>query len=348
MGRALVKGLIRHPVTLRDVAAAAGVNVSTVSRVLHNKGRVGHDTRDRVLAIADRLGYQGNPVARALKTAQASTILMVVPQIENPIFASAIVSAEGEARRAGYALLVAYDQGGSGAKIIDDISRSSLIGGVIVASFDDDDQLRQTLASTDKPHVVINRVLPGDAQCIAIDTQEAARLGVRHLVALGHTRIGHLAGRLGRFNGEMRRKGWALALQQAGITPPPALLAEAGYYPERVPAAIDALLAAGATAVHAATLLTAVAAIARLHALGKRVPEDVSIVTMHDDLLARVVYPQVSTVELPTNAMGELAVRRLLAQIAHGDDGAPAADGVLLLPPGRLIQRGSTAAPGAS
>lgn len=343
-------GHSRNPVTLRDVASAAGVNVSTVSRVIHNKGRVGQETRERVLKIAKNLGYQGNPVARALKMAQSSTILMVVPQIENPIFASAIISAENEARRAGYALLVAYDQGVSAGQVIDDISRSSLVEGVIIASFDDDDQLRQTLAATDKPHVVINRVLPGEAHCIAIDTRQASLIGVRHLTGLGHRRIGHLAGRLGRFNGEMRREGWALALEEAGIAPEPSFIAEAGYYPERVPEAVDALLAAGVTAIHAATLLTGVAAIARLYALGKRVPEDVSIVTMHDDLLARVVHPQVTTVKLPTEAMGELAVRRLVAQIerpyapesmstATTDDEGQS---VLLLPPGPLIKRGST------
>ena len=339
--------------TLRDVAAAAGVNVSTVSRVIHNKGRVGPKTRERVLRIAKKLGYQGNPVARALKTAQSSTILMVVPQIENPIFASAIISAENAARRAGYALLVAYDQGGSAGQVIDDVSRSSLVEGVIIASFDDDDQLRQTLASTDKPYVVINRVLPGAAQCIAIDTREASRISVRHLAELGHKRIGHLAGRLGRFNGEMRRDGWAIALKEAGIEPDASFIAEAGYYPERVPDAVDTLLAAGVTAIHAATLLTGVAAIARINALGKRVPEDVSIVTMHDDLLARVVHPQVTTVQLPTEEMGELAVRKLVAQIeqprapidppqvaGHGRDEA-----VVLLPPGPLIKRGSTSPP---
>lgn len=346
-------GRSRGIATLRDVAAAAGVNVSTVSRVIHNKGRVGRDTRARVLKIAKQLGYQGNPVARALKTAQSSTILMVVPQIENPIFASAIISAEKEARSAGYALLVAYDQGESAGQVIDDISRSSLVEGVIIASFDDDDQLRQTLAANDKPHVVINRVLPGNANCIAIDTKQASLIGVRHLTELGHRRIGHLAGRLGRFNGEMRRQGWALALEEVGITPDSSFIAEAGYYPERVPEAVDALLAAGVTAIHAATLLTGVAAIARLYALGKRVPEDVSIVTMHDDLLARVVHPQVTTVELPTEVMGELAVRRLVEQIEPASDLIEDANDLskngeqraLLLHPGRLITRGSTAPP---
>ena len=341
----------RGTTTLRDVAAAAGVNVSTVSRVIHNKGRVSQETRKRVLKIASDLGYQGNPIARALKTAQSSTILMVVPQIENPIFASAIISAENAARRAGYALLVAYDHAGSAGQVMDDISRSSLVEGVIIASFDDDNQLRQTLAATDKPYVVINRVLPGESRCIAIDTRQASRIGARHLTELGHTRIGHLAGRLGRFNGEMRREGWALALKEAGIEPATSLIAEAGYHPERVPEAVDALLSAGVTAIHAATLLTGVAAIARLYALGKRAPEDVSIVTMHDDLLARVVHPRVTTVRLPTEEMGALAVCRLVAQIKRQsapfddakDDLEQRQYGAVLLPPGPLIRRGSAA-----
>ncbi|RAH99303.1 LacI family transcriptional regulator [Acuticoccus sediminis] len=335
------KKTLTGPATLRDVAAAAGVDVSTVSRVLQNKGRVGAETRARILSTAERLGYQGNPVARALKTARSSTILMVVPQIENPIFASAIISAEIEARRCGYALLVAYDQGGTGGKIIEDISRSSMIEGVIIASYDDDERMRQTLASTDRPHVIINRVLPGDANCVAMDTRSAARIGTRHLIDLGHRRIGHLAGRLGRFNGESRRRGWAEAMEEAGLEASDDLVAEAGYDPDRVPAGVDALLGAGVTAIHAATLLTGAAAIARLHSRGLRVPDDVSVVTMHDDLLARVVYPDVTTVALPTEEMGRVAVQRIVGLIEGGATG----EGVVLLPPGDLVVRSSAAPP---
>ncbi len=312
-----------------------------MSRVLQNKGRVADETRKRILKTANRLGYHGNPVARALKTAKSSTILMVVPQIENPIFASAIIAAETEARRAGYALLVAYDQGGVGSEVIEDISRYSMIEGVIIASFDEDDRLRQTLASTNRPHVIINRILQGDGNCIAIDTCAAARIGVEHLIGLGHRRIGHLAGRLGGFNGEARRRGWAEALTQTGLPHGDELVAEAGYSPDRVPDAVDALLGAGVTAIHAATLLTGAAAIARLHVRGKRVPEEVSVVTMHDDLLACVAYPAITTVALPTEEMGRAAVRRLLALV----DGEAQDIGDLLLPPGKLVERSSTAAP---
>ncbi|MBB6182474.1 LacI family DNA-binding transcriptional regulator [Pseudorhizobium flavum] len=329
------------PVTLRDVAAAAGVDVSTISRVLQNKGRVSEPTRQRILLTAERLGYRGNPVARALKTARSSTILMVVPQIENPIFASAIIGAEIEARSRGFALLVSYDKG-DGREIISDVSRSSMIEGVIIASFDEDDRLRQMLATTDLPHVILNRHLPGDDNCVAIDTQSAARMGVEHLIAMGHRRIGHLAGRLGRFNGDMRRRGWQEAMAAAGLEHGDELVVQAGYSPEDVPDAVDRLLSAGVTAIHAATLLTAAAAIARLHERGLRVPEDVSVVTMHDDLLARVVYPQVSTVCLPSQEMGRVAVRRLIDLIG-GSLSAGASEGSVLLPPGELIVRASVA-----
>ncbi len=329
-------------VTLRDVAEATGVNVSTVSRVLQNKGRVSQKTRTHILETAERLGYHGNPVARALKTAKSSTLLMVVPQIENPIFASAIVGAEIEAREKGFALLVSYDKG-DGREIITDISRSSIIEGVIIASFDEDDRLRQMLNSTGLPHVILNRHLAGDRNCVAIDTREAARIGVEHLIAMGHRRIGHLAGRLGRFNGDMRRQGWQQALEAASLDHGEEFVAQAGYDPAAVPAAVDKLLACGVTAIHAATLLTAAAAIARLHELKLRVPEDVSVVTMHDDLLARVVYPQVTTVALPSQEMGRAAASRLidLIQGTAPDEGSALES--LLLPPGDLIVRASVA-----
>lgn len=333
-------------VTLREVAAAAGVDVSTASRVLKNTGRASDATRARIFAAAEKLGYRGNPAARALKTAHAATLLMVVPQIENPIFASAIIAAETEARQSGYGLLVAYDSGGTGSDIVEDISRSSLIGGAIIASFDEDARLRHTLANIRTPYVVINRVVSGDAgNCIAIDTCAAARIGTAHLIELGHRKIGHLAGPLGHFNGNARRRGWAEAMTAAGIDPEDGLVSVAGYDPKRVPGAVDALLAAGVTAIHAATLLTGVAAIARLHVLGLAVPGDVSVVTMHDDLLARIVHPKVTTVALPTEEMGRAAVRRIIDRTDMPAGPREAPPGALMLPPGPLVRRASVAPP---
>lgn len=331
----------KPPATLRDVAAAAGVDVSTVSRVLQNKGRVGEKTRARILEAAEKLDYRSNPIARALKTARSSTILMMVPQIENPIFSAAIIGAEAEARSAGYSLLVCYDKR-DGPELMAEISRSSLIEGAIVASFDEDGRLRSTLSSTDLPHVILNRHLPGKPHCVAIDTRTAAQIGVRHLIESGHRRIGHLAGRLGRFNGDMRRAGWRDAMAEAGLAHGDDLVAEAGYSPDQVPQSVDLLVGRGVTAIHAATLLTAVAAIARLHEIGLWVPGDISVVTMHDDLLARVVHPQVTTVALPSEEMGRMAVRGLLALI-HGDQ--TDTEWPLLLPPGQLVVRGSVAPP---
>ncbi|WP_428697149.1 LacI family DNA-binding transcriptional regulator [Stappia sp.] len=329
--------------TLRDVAKAAGVDVSTVSRVLKNDKdvRTSAETRQRIIDAAERLKYRANPLARALKTAQSRTLLIVVPQIENPVFASAILGAEAEARARGYVLLVAYDQNGSAASVLERVSQSSLIEGVIIASFDEDDSLRQSIAAMNRPYVVINRVLPGDVPCVAVDTCAASAIGVRHLIDLGHRRIGHVAGRLGRFNGNARRQGWEEAMSAAGLDPDPQLVAEAGYDPERVPAAVDRLLDRKVTAIHAATLLTGAATIAHLHKLGLDVPGDISVVTMHDDLLARVVYPEITTVGLPTSEMGHEAVRMLVDQLVTPSDAASQRPPVLLLAPGNLVVRGS-------
>lgn len=335
--------------TLRDVAREAGVDVSTVSRVLKNDKdvRTSAETRQRIIDAAERLQYRANPLARALKMARSRTLLIVVPQIENPVFASAILGAEAEARAQGYVLLVAYDQNGSAASVLERVSQSSLIEGVIIASFDEDDSLRQSIAAINRPYVVINRVLPGDVHCVAVDTCAAAAIGVSHLIALGHRRIGHLAGRLGRFNGNARRQGWQEAMSAAGLDPDPDLVAEAGYDPARVPGAVDALLARGVTAIHAATLLTGAAAIAHLHKRGLDVPGDMSVVTMHDDLLARVVHPEITTVGLPTSEMGREAVRALLAQLEPAPAGGAEPAHVLLLPPGELVVRASAAGPKA-
>ena len=330
--------------TLRDVAKAAGVDVSTASRVLQNSrdARVREDTRKRILDAAHQLAYRVNPLARALKTARSEALLMIVPQIENPIFSSAILGAEAEARQSGYALLVAYDRDGSAAAVLERVSRASLIEGVIIASFDDDDHLRQAISAIDLPSVVINRILPDFDACVALDTRAASKIVVEHLIDLGHRRIGHLAGRLGRFNGDARMHGWQDAFLAAGLEPDADLVVEAGYDPQRVPDAVDRLLSRDVTAIHAATLLTGAATVAHLHASGRRIPEDVSVVTLHDDLLAKVVFPQITTVEMPTEQMGCAAVRILVDRLTSRGDDPCETPMPALLAPKKLMIRGSS------
>lgn len=334
----------RRP-NLRDVAARAGVDVSTVSRVLSGdrSQRASAATRDKIVQAAEALDYRPNALARALRTARTSTIGIVVPQLDNPVFSSAILGAEEAASARGYSLLITHrDPKNPAEGEFQRLAATHRVDGLLVSSLDEDRNLIASLEATGIPFVLMNRRL-GSAAAVALDSEEAARMGTDHLLALGHRRIAHLAGRLEGFNGRARLKGYEAALAARGIAPDPTLVEAAGYTAEGGAEATRRLLARSGprpTAILAATLVSATGALATLHAAGIAVPAAMSVVAIHDNPLAAMVYPALTTVRTPIEEMGRKAAEMLIALL---DGRAPPSQ--TLLPPAGLISRASAAPP---
>ena len=328
---------------LREVAARAGVDVSTVSRVLSGDRaqRTSDATRIKIVEAARALDYRPNTLARALRTARTQTIGIVVPQLDNPVFSSAILGAEASAAAHGYSLLITHrDPKHPTEGEFERLAATHRVDGLLVSSLDDDRDLIASLEATGIPFVLMNRRL-GSAASVALDSEESARLGTKHLLDLGHRRIAHLAGRLEGFNGRARLKGYEAALAARGIAPDPALVEAAGYTAEGGAAATRRLLAKegpSPTAILAATLVSATGALSTLHEAGIAVPTAMSVVAIHDNPLAAMVYPALTTVATPIEEMGRRAAELLIALL---DGCAPPSQ--LLLPPIGLIERASTA-----
>ena len=333
---------LRRP-GLRDVAARAGVDVSTVSRVLSGDRaqRTSVETRDKIVEAAKALDYRPNALARALRTARTHTIGIVVPQLDNPVFSSAILGAEAAAAARGYSLLITHrDPKHPMEGEFERLAATHRVDGLLVSSLDEDRNLIASLEATGIPFVLMNRQL-GAAASVALDSEQSARLGTEHLLDLGHRRIAHLAGRLEGFNGRARLKGYEAALAAHGIAPDPALVEAAGYTAEGGAAATRRLLAKEGslpTAILAATLVSATGALAALHEAGIAVPAAMSVVAIHDNPLAAMVYPTLTTVATPIEEMGRRAAELLIALLDGGASPAQA-----LLPPTGLIQRASSA-----
>jgi LacI family transcriptional regulator len=331
--------------TLSDVAARAAVDVSTASRVLRGEAgqRVREETRARIFAAADALGYRANPVARALRMARTNTLGMAVPQLDNPVFAAAIAGAERVAAARGYALLISHLEDAVPAKdAYARLAQLNRVDGLLAATLEEDAPLAEALARAGVPFVALNRVLPG-ACSVALDNIAAMRVAVDHLVSLGHRRIAHLAGRAGGWNGRLRLAGWRAALRAHGIRPDPQLVEHAGYTASGGAAAMAALLArvrTRPTAVLAATLVSAAGALRTLRHARLAVPGDISVAALHDGPVAELVEPQLTTVALPAEAMGAAGAEALIAMIEGGEISAAAT----LLPPGGLVRRASTGA----
>jgi LacI family transcriptional regulator len=352
-GSALAGG--RAP-TIYDVARAAGVAPSTVSRAFARPGRVTADTTERIRRAAADLGYRANPLARALPTGRTSMIAMVVPDLENPVYHEIIRGAQAAATAAGYTILLADAQESeAGEREALDRAMSFADGIVLAASRMPDPAVRATAGQ--RPMIVLNRAVAG-VPCVFPDNPGGVRRAVDHLAGLGHRRITYLAGPAASWADGIRWRsvGEAAGEPAVGEAAGDPVVREAagepvvracriGPYPPTVAGGAGAAAEfAGrpTTAVIAYNDLMAIGLIRGLTALGVRVPQDVSVVGFDNILAAELVTPALTTVAAPLDEMGRTAVGHLLG-VMRGGAGTRAGPPVIL--PARLEVRASTANP---
>ncbi|MBL8927696.1 MAG: LacI family DNA-binding transcriptional regulator [Pseudonocardia sp.] len=318
--------------TIRDVAARAGVSPATVSRVFTQPDAVAPDTRRRVLDAAEELRYTPNPVARSLARRRTGNLGIVVPDIANSYSAMIIKAVQLEARHAGYALFVAASE-----ELLDDEERvaralAPQVDGLLLASPLGTDAYLRELAEL-VPVVVTNRLVDGVSAVVA-ESAETTGHAVEHLHALGHRDIAYLAGPDG-YSNTRRLAGLRDAGDRLGLRP-----VVLGPFPARFSSGVraaDLVLAAGVTAVVAFNDDIAAGLLNRFADRGVRVPDHVSVVGHDDTALAEMVTPRLTTVHIPAGAAGVTAAQMLITQL-RGDNGAPRRSELS----SELIVRGST------
>ena len=301
------------PATIRDVARASGVHISTVSRTFSAPHLVNPETRSRVLATAETLGYRPNRAARALITGRTHNIGLIVADISNPFFPPLIKAAESQARGRDYHIFIADTN--EDAAVEEELvhALAKQVDGIMLCSPRMNNSLIEQL-SREVALVVINRLVAG-LPAVVMDVGQGARRAVDHLVGLGHRDLALLGGPRGSWtNREIRRAATTAAraadanLAVLGPNPP----TEAGGA-----AAAEAVRRTCVTAVLAYNDLMAIGLMEELGRLGLTVPTDVSVVGIDDIELSRRTRPRLTTVATPTPAAGRAAVDMLLQ---HGDD----------------------------
>jgi LacI family transcriptional regulator/LacI family repressor for deo operon, udp, cdd, tsx, nupC, and nupG len=318
--------------TIRDVAARAGVSPATVSRVFTQPEAVAAETRKRVLTAAEELRYAPNPVARSLARRRTGNLGIVVPDIANSFSARIIKAAQQETRRAGYALFVAASE-----EIVDDEERAARalapqVDGLLLTSPQASDACLRELADL-VPVVVTNRVLDG-VSAVLTESAQATGHAVEHLHALGHREVAYLAGPDG-YSNDSRTSGLRAACARLGLDP-----VVLGPFPARFASGVraaDLVLAAGVTAVVAFNDDIAAGLLNRFADRRVRVPDDVSVVGHDDTALAEMVTPRLTTVHIPASDAGSAATRMLIEHV-RGDDGGVRCHELS----SELIVRGST------
>ncbi|ADB31820.1 transcriptional regulator, LacI family [Kribbella flavida DSM 17836] len=314
--------------TIRDVARLAGVSTSTVSRALSVPDLVNPATRAKVRSAADSLDYAPNKAARGLITGRTGNLGLVLPDLANPFFPSVVKGVQARARAADLAVFVADTDEDVAAETGLVRALAQQVDGLVLCSpRAGADELAKIAADTTV--VLLNRLVD-DLPAVVFDHADGMRQAVAHLVALGHRRIAWVSGPAASWSSEQRGQGLAQAAADQGVE-----LVEVGHFPPHYDggmAAADQVVATGATAVITYNDLVAIGLLARLHGRGIAVPDELSVVGIDDIAMAAMARPALTTIRLPKERAGRLAVELLLTLLDH----ATAADE----PPVRRVLRG--------
>jgi LacI family transcriptional regulator len=330
-------------VTIRDVAALAGVDASLVSRVLndHPKASAGSATRQRIVEAASKLGYHPNVAARSLRTAKTWTLGLLLPNLTNPMYAAIARAAERRAQERGYGLVFGTHVEGEDEATFARMMQQRRVEGLLTASSVLGDAfLRRIAIGAIGPVVMLNRRVPGVRASVTVDDFAGAAVATNHLAELGHKKVAGIFGPGTIDTTSRRRAGFVKAGKQAGID---AILVDGtGLDPKSGMAAANQIFRdhPEVTGIFASTFAIATGVLRAARLSGLRIPNDISVVALHDSELADYFNPPLTTVRLPVEEMAGRAVDLLLDQIAGA---APRSVVVRTAPV--LISRESTARP---
>jgi len=325
------------PVTIKDVARAAGVSPSTVCRALATPDLVRAETRERVRRSAAELDYSPNRAARGLITGRTGNLGLVVPDLGNPFFPGVVKGIQARAREADHAVFLADTDEDPAAEIRLVRTLAKQVDGLVLCSPRMSEQeLRGFAAQT--PLVMLNRRV-GRLPAITFANVDGMRQAVTHLTALGHRRIAYVAGPRASWSNRERLRGLRAAGAAAGVE-----LTEVGPVQPQFDggvAAADPVLAAGVTAVIAYNDVIALGLLNRFNARGIAVPAAISVIGFDDIALAAMVHPALTTVGVPMESCGRAGVDLLLGLLRD-----PAGFGTTRRELGtNLMVRGSTGPP---
>ena len=330
-------------VTIGDVAERAGVSIATVSRVVNGRYGVAPATLARVQAVIADLGYESSLIARSLRSQRTNVIGVLVTDIEP--FSAEILKGAANALRGGDYELVVYSGGHGGEHVgwerryMSRVSGTLTDGTVLVTP-------TVTEVPTNQPVVAVDPQTGASAfPTFSAQNFEGALDATRHLIGLGHRRIGFLGGRCDLESARLREQGFRAGLDEAGIAFDPELALDGGFTESTAQEPVRQLLSLPSppTAIFAANDWSAIQTMRTAHEFGLMVPNDLSVIGFDNVPESALTDPPLTTVDQSIQSLGFEAVRTLISLIEHPERRIEAPRHVVL--PTKLIVRRSTAAP---
>ncbi len=309
---------MRKTPTIQDVARFANVSTATVSRALSNPGRVSEGTRARVSEAIRATGYTLNQAARSLRQRSSRTILVALPDIRNTFFSTILDAIEREATHRGYGMLVAnLFLAQEPAQRLQDYMLSNRADGLLLLDGSLDVAMLQSLVAAPHsvPLVVACEEIPNSGfHMVLTDNLQASERATRHLIDLGHKRIGHLLGPERNIVARERLAGFTRAITQAGLPLRPSWQWRGNFEMESGFAAASQFMSLEErpTAVFAANDESAIGFLSGLRQHGVECPRDISLVGFDDLAVAAHYAPPLTTMRQPRELLGRMAAEALI------------------------------------
>jgi LacI family transcriptional regulator len=319
---------MKRMANIRTVAERAGVSTASVSRYLNGKG-VSAAAEKRILAAVKELGYAPSRVARGLKLSQTLTIGMVIPDITNPFFPALVRGVEDTAGEAGFALTLmnAREDEDREWECLRALQAQRCDGALLIMAPIGPNHAarRQQLQELKLPVVFLDRSPDFDADVVTTDNRASALEAVRHLLRLGHAKIGLLTPRADISVHRERVEGYRRALAEAGLVPRTDYQVQAATTEADGYSATSRLLATDdrPTAIFATSNGLTIGAMAAIEAHGLSCPEDISVVGYDSHAWQEVFRPRLTVIAQPAYQMGARAAELLISRIRERTPGPP-------------------------
>jgi LacI family transcriptional regulator len=330
--------------TIREVAAAAGVSVGSVSRALSGGTYVSADLRERVAAAALELGYEPNSAAQALRGVAAPTVGCIISDVSNPLYAELVSAAEAKLQEAGYVFVLGNSHGEvrRELELIRTFKRRRIDGLLMTLSDETAPELIDAVSGVEAPLVLLDRDIAVERDCVSVDHRGGGHSIVRYLAGLGHQRFLLVTPGEHVRPGRERILGMKLALEDAGLDPQSLVLCAQRSSVAMAFSEVNQALARSPrpTAVIVLGSQMLAGTLSAIASSGLRVPDDVSLVSIGDTDLARFAGNGVTALRWDLQLVGRQAAELLLARIAE-----PARPPHRIVFPTELIPRRSSAAP---
>lgn len=311
------------PVTIRDIAKAAGVSVATVSRTLNGSPSVDPELARRIKVEVERTGYVRNAMGRALRRQVSDVWAAIVPDL-NTFYTGVVSSFESTAIEAGYSVMLcnSNEELARERRYAVAATAQQMAGAVLAVTSEHDTEPIRTLAAS-MPVVLFDREVSGyTGDCVVVDNEMTGRLVGQHLLAQGFERPACIVGPVGVSSTEGRLQGFLRAMADAGVGVPPERVVRVPLRPEEGARAMRELMALPVPpdAVFATTGPLTIGVYQTLQELGVRIGSSVALVGHDDDQWTQIVAPQISVIRQPVAQIGVAVAERLIAR-ANGLEG---------------------------